>query len=102
MSTEAGWLLSIPAGRQDRYRVAQIDDYGSLPRRDFPWRAPMSLSLKARISPGVNTGTWGFGLWNDPFGLVLNPLGRRLLLPTAASGRLVLLVLARQLLIVSR
>ena len=38
-------------------------------RRDFPWRPPLRLSLRARASAPDLPGTWGFGLWNDPFSL---------------------------------
>ncbi len=75
--------LSIPAGPRGEYRLAQVDDYHDLRRREFQWNPPVRLSLQARVSAGVNSGTWGFGLWNDPFGLALNPLGARVLLPTA-------------------
>ena len=63
------WRLEIPAGAARRYRLAQVDDYHRLRRRDFPWRAPLRLSLRARTSAPDLPGTWGFGLWNDPFSL---------------------------------
>ena len=66
--------LSIPAGRADKYRLAQLDDYAQKPRRRFPHRFPLSLSLSARTSSASIPGTWGFGLWNYPFGMSL-PLG---------------------------
>ena len=65
------WRLEIPAGPKGRYRLAQIDDYRALPRRRFPWQPPFHLSLRARASAAELPGTWGFGLWNDPFGLSL-------------------------------
>jgi hypothetical protein len=69
---EAGvWRLEIPQGPQGHYRLAQLDDYGSLPRGAFPWKAPFSLELKARASAEVIPGTWGFGLWNNPFGMAI-------------------------------
>ena len=48
---------------------AQIDDYQTLPRRRFPWRPPLTLTVRARFSHGngVLRGTAGFGFWNDPF-----------------------------------
>jgi len=82
LPTRAGWLLKIPKGRAGCYRLAQLCDYRWLRRAEFPWRPPLRLSLRARISGTVRTGTWGFGLWNDPFGIALNPLASRLLLPT--------------------
>jgi hypothetical protein len=48
-----------------------MDDYGQLRRNDFRWQAPFQLSLKARASPKKIPGTWGFGLWNDPFGMAI-------------------------------
>ncbi len=76
-----------------RYSDAQIDDYQGLPRRHFPWRPPLRLTVRARFShpagdgstrpvlsssasltvnsaEGFTTGlrgTAGFGFWNDPF-----------------------------------
>lgn len=70
-SGSAGWQLEIPAGDAGNYRLAQLDDYEGLSRGTFPWRAPLKLSLTARISSRVIPGTWGFGLWNDPFGMVV-------------------------------
>lgn len=51
------------------YTNAQIDDYQGLPRRKFPWRPPLTLTVRARFSHGRNelSGTAGFGFWNDPF-----------------------------------
>jgi hypothetical protein len=63
------WLLEIPAGPARRYRLAQVDDTHKLQRRDFCWQAPLKLSLQARVSAADLPGTWGFGLWNDPFSL---------------------------------
>lgn len=64
---EGLWRLEIPAGPGGMYRWAQLDDYLDLPRRRFPWRAPLRFSLRARVSEQNLPGTWGFGLWNDPF-----------------------------------
>ncbi len=65
------WRLTIPPGPAGRYRLAQLDDYGSLPRRAFRWTPPFSFTLRARASANSIPGTWGFGLWNDPFGMGL-------------------------------
>src|SRR5687768_4256636 len=73
------YRLSIPAGSADKYRLAQLDDYTKLARSRFPLRPPpsaslrtsLSLNLSARASGNSIPGTWGFGLWNDPFGLSL-------------------------------
>jgi hypothetical protein len=63
------WRLEIPAGPAKRYRLAQVDDTQQLHRADFYWRPPLRLSLQARVSAADLPGTWGFGLWNDPFSL---------------------------------
>jgi hypothetical protein len=65
------WRLSIPAGLSGSYRLAQFDDYTDLKRRDFPWSPPVTLRLRGRASAPNLPGTWGFGLWNDPFSLAL-------------------------------
>jgi hypothetical protein len=55
--------------RADAYSNAQLDDYQGLRRRDLPWRAPLTLTVRARFShgDGALVGTAGFGFWNDPF-----------------------------------
>ena len=52
-----------------RYSDAQIDDYRGRPRRRFPWRPPVRMTVRARFShpSGILRGTAGFGFWNDPF-----------------------------------
>jgi hypothetical protein len=81
-----GWRLEIPAGPPGRYRLAQLDDYASLPRRSLPQRPPLSLHWRLRASSTEIPGTWGFGLWNDPFGFSLGFGGAQRLpaLPEAA------------------
>jgi hypothetical protein len=86
-SNEGGWRLSIPPGEGRHYRLAQLDDYTGLTRRNFPWIPPLTLHLEARVSARDAPGTWGFGFWNDPFALSLGFGGgtRRLpALPKAA------------------
>ncbi len=65
------WRLEIPAGPGKKYRLAQLDDYAQHARGDLPWRPPLTFSLRARASAPDIPGTWGFGLWNDPFSLSL-------------------------------
>src|SRR6476660_537047 len=65
------YLLSIPAGQANQYRLAQLDDYAQLPRGELPLESPIEMSLFARVSSNSIPGTWGFGLWNDPFGFAL-------------------------------
>lgn len=56
-----------------KYTNAQIDDYQGLPRRQFLWRPPLRLAVRARFSHSSGDGssglrgTAGFGFWNDPF-----------------------------------
>ena len=73
-----GLRLLLTAGHHNHYADAQIDDYGGLPRRHFPWQPPLHLTVRARIS-GPLRGTAGFGFWNNPF----SPLGGSPALPAA-------------------
>lgn len=83
---EGNWMLCLCAGSGQRYRWAQVDDYIPLARRAFRWRAPLHLRLRARMNAPSAAGTWGFGLWNDPFAFnLLGGTARRLpVLPNAA------------------
>ena len=81
-----GWLLTIPKGGFHQYRVAQLDDYAKSARKDFPRRLSLRLSLRARVSAASLPGTWGFGLWNDPFGLSLGFGGNPLRLPALPNA----------------
>lgn len=69
------WRLCMPAGAGGSYRLAQLDDYGTLSRKHFPWKPPVSLEVRARVSEADLPGTWGFGLWNDPFAASLGLRG---------------------------
>ncbi len=80
------YLLSIPAGKADQYRLAQLDDYAQLRRGQFPLHAPRGLRLSARTSSGSIPGTWGFGFWNDPFGLSLGFGGNPFRLPVLPNA----------------
>jgi hypothetical protein len=80
------WRLEIPAGEKVTYRLAQLDDYGSLPRRSFYWRTPFWLSLRARASAQDIPGTWGFGLWNNPFGMAIFSGAELLRLPALPNA----------------
>jgi hypothetical protein len=85
--TENGFRLNIPAERHGTYRLAQLYDYASLSRRDFHHTPPWNLNLLAKVSDMNLPGTWGFGLWNDPFGFSLGfggTAGRLPVLPNAA------------------
>lgn len=64
-STGDGWrFVNEPVS--GRYTDSQIDDYQGLRRRDFIWRPPLTLTVRARFSSDIR-GTAGFGFWNDPF-----------------------------------
>lgn len=78
---ENGWRLNIPCGKAHAYRLAQVDDYHGKPRRHLPHQPPWTLSLRARLSDANLPGTWGFGVWNDPFGLSLGLGAEALRLP---------------------
>ena len=88
------YRLSIPSGNNDKYRLAQLSDYALLSRRKFPHRFGQdpSLSLKTNFSLSARTssnsipGTWGFGLWNDPFGMSLGFGGRPFRVPALPNA----------------
>jgi hypothetical protein len=84
-SIEGGWRLQIPAGNSRAYRLAQLDDYFQLPRHKFPHHS-LTLSLRAKASSKSIPGTWGFGLWNDPFGMSLGFGGGRFRLPALPNA----------------
>lgn len=77
--------LTIPTGEADAYRCAQLDDYFTLPRRKFPHHS-LTLSLAARTSNSSLPGTWGFGVWNDPFGLSIGFGGKPFRLPALPNA----------------
>jgi hypothetical protein len=83
--TQNGWRLGITGGDSPGYRVAQLDDYAHLPRRKFPHHS-LTLRLRARASSDSIPGTWGFGLWNDPFGLSLSFGGNPFRLPALPNA----------------
>jgi hypothetical protein len=84
-STQNGWRLGIQKGDSSGYRDAQLDDYSQLPRHRFPHQS-LRLSLRAKISNISAAGTWGFGLWNDPFGLSLGFGGNPFRLPALPNA----------------
>jgi len=61
--------LSIHPGDNQQYHDAQISDYMGLQRSAFPWRPPLQLFVRARVSHPTEQlcGTMGFGFWNHPF-----------------------------------
>ncbi len=91
-----GWRLGIQKGDSSGYRDAQLDDYSQLPRHRFPHRT-LSLSLRARTSSISPAGTWGFGLWNDPFRIVAWVWRESVSIACAAECGLVLLCIERKI-----
>jgi len=83
--TQNGWRLGIQKGDSLHYRDAQLDDYSQLPRHKFPHHS-LTLSLRAKTSSNSIAGTWGFGLWNDPFGLSLGFGGNPFRLPALPNA----------------
>lgn len=81
ISDSSAARFSIPSGASGDYRVAQLDDYTNLPRKDFKHSPPLSLKLEARLSARQLPGTWGFGFWNDPFALGIGVKGSGIRLP---------------------
>jgi hypothetical protein len=73
--------FELSAGAARIYRVSQWDDYSHLHRKDFPHHPPISISLQAKVSEESLPGTWGFGLWNDPFSLGIGVKGSGVRLP---------------------
>ncbi|MCS7290417.1 MAG: hypothetical protein RMJ55_06675 [Roseiflexaceae bacterium] len=77
--TPDGLRLVVAGATSRRYANAQIDDYTGLPRERFPWRAPLRMTVVARVGTPI-LGTAGFGFWNAP----ISPVGRVLpVLPAA-------------------
>ncbi|MGD8402302.1 MAG: hypothetical protein PVJ21_01490 [Anaerolineales bacterium] len=85
-TTPNGFRLSIPEGDDSQYRIAQLDDYAKMARSDFLHRPSLRLSLRARASAESIPGTWGFGLWNDPFGLSIGFGGNPFRIPALPNA----------------
>jgi hypothetical protein len=75
-----GCRLSIPPVARG-YADAQLDDTQGLPRDRFCWTPPLRLTIRAQVSPALSLGTYGFGLWNDPFAVSLGQRGAARRLP---------------------
>ncbi len=75
--------LELPSAVAGAYSDAQIDDYSGRRRDMFPWRPPLTMTIRARFSHLVHPipmadadanqrllrGTAGFGFWNYPLSL---------------------------------
>lgn len=68
-NTGTTWLFVNDPLSERRYTDAQLDDYQGLRRRNFLWRPPLTMTVRARFSHPADEmiGTAGFGFWNDPF-----------------------------------
>ncbi|WP_298815227.1 hypothetical protein [Chloroflexus sp.] len=64
-----GLRLIRPPGPANRYRNAQLDDFGRRPGRARALVPPMTLRFQARFSHPADRliGTAGFGLWSYPW-----------------------------------
>ncbi len=74
-------LLTLPPVKS--YADAQLDDTQTLRRHALRWRPPLRFTVRARTSIPAPLGTFGFGLWNDPFSLYLGMGGAARKLPSA-------------------
>lgn len=83
---ENGYRLSLPVLPTGKYGLSQIDDYMHLPRWRFPHQPPLRMKLDARVSSAELPGTWGFGLWNDPFSFGFGGGGMARLLPVLPNA----------------
>jgi len=54
--------------------------------RTFPCQPPYSLELSCRASALAIPGTWGFGLWNDPFNMAVLSRAELLRLPALPNA----------------
>lgn len=61
----SGFRLCLADAHAGEYSDSQLDDF----RAALSWRPPLSLTVRARFSHGVDQlrGTAGFGWWNNPF-----------------------------------
>jgi len=75
-----GRRLTIPPTPRG-YADAQLDDTHDLARGQFRWTPPLRLTVRARVNPAAPGGTWGFGLWNDPFAVSIGIGGAARRLP---------------------
>ena len=77
-------ILSKTDGQQ--FSLAQMDDMLKGRRSNFPHHPPLRIELEAKVSGTDLPGTWGFGLWNDPFSLGLLAGGASRLLPVLPNA----------------
>lgn len=80
------YRLELPVLPEGKYGLSQVDDYMHLARFQFPHTAPTVLKIEARVSQEDLCGTWGFGLWNDPFSIGFGAGGMAKLLPVLPNA----------------
>ncbi len=85
-SLAEGYRLSLPKMDGQAYSLAQLDNYIKVRRSHFPLQPPFSFELEARASGSDLPGTWGFGLWNDPFSMGLGAGGMSRILPVLPNA----------------
>lgn len=68
--------LSYESAESTEYTDAQIDDYTMRSRKEYLWKPPLRMTVRAKAShpaatekneEGTLKGTAGFGFWNKPF-----------------------------------
>lgn len=84
--SDNGFKFMIPKMAPGTYGLAQMDNYMHLPRRKFPHQPPFRLRMEVQVSGQSLPGTWGFGLWNDPFSMGFSAGGMSRLLPVAPNA----------------
>ncbi len=80
------YRLTIPSGGADSYRLAQLDDYDAARKTTLPASLPPCPQPVCPYLQRLSPGTWGFGLWNDPFGLSLGFGGKPFRLPALPNA----------------
>lgn len=81
-----GYELVIPKISEKKYCLAQLDTYMDLPRRHFPHQPGFRFQVEARVSRQDCVGTWGFGVWNDPFSMGVGLGGVKRILPVLPNA----------------
>lgn len=83
---DKGYRLILESSPKKDYSLAQIDDYMDLHRYKFPHKPYVRLTLESQLSDRYTSGTWGFGFWNDPFGMGIGGGGRSRILPVLPNA----------------
>jgi hypothetical protein len=85
-SIDKGYHLGLPVLPAKKYGLAQVDDYTHFARRKFSHQPLLRIQLEARVSGNALPGTWGFGLWNDPFSFSIGGGGMVRALPVMPNA----------------